>query len=105
MSSSDEELMMVLLLNYNNNVQNKRKRMYWVHPYLKNVDTLGTFSVAKELSMFPEKFQSFYRMSQKSFNVLCELVQPTLQKRDTNFRKAITVEERLLITFRLVFYF
>lgn len=62
MSSSDEELMMVLLLNYNNNVQKKRKQKYWVHPYLKNVDTLGTFSVAKVLSMFPEQFQTFYRI-------------------------------------------
>lgn len=104
MSSSDEDLLMLLLLNSNNkntNVNEKRKRKYWVHPYLKkNVDNLGTFSVAKELKMFPEKFQNFYRMTQKSFEFLTELVRPILKKKDTNFRKSITVEERLLITLR-----
>lgn len=101
MSSTDEDLMVLLLLINNNNDSQKRKRKYWVHPYLKkNVDTLGTFSVAKELSLYPEKFQTFYRTTQKSFEILSELVRPMLQKKDTHFRKAITVEERLLITLR-----
>jgi len=50
MSSTDEDLMVLLLLNNNNNNNDfqKRKRKYWVHPYLKNAESLGTFSVAKE---------------------------------------------------------
>lgn len=50
--------------------------------------------------MYPEKFKDFYRMSQGSFKILSELVRPNLEKRDTNFRLAISVEERLLITLR-----
>jgi len=48
--------------------------------------------------MYPEKFKDFYRMSQGSFKILSELVRPNLEKRDTNFQLAISVEERLLIT-------
>ncbi|KAF0749793.1 protein ANTAGONIST OF LIKE HETEROCHROMATIN PROTEIN 1-like isoform X1 [Aphis craccivora] len=70
MSSSDEDMLMLLLVN-NINKNNKKKRKYWVHTFIKNnVNTLGTFSVTKELAMYPEKFKNFYRMSQEFFNVL-----------------------------------
>ncbi|CAI6358956.1 unnamed protein product [Macrosiphum euphorbiae] len=99
MSSSDEDMLMILLVNNMN--KNKKKRKYWVHPFIKNnANTLGTFSVTKELAMYPEKFKNFYRMSQESFNVLSDMVRTKLQKKDTNFRLSISVEERLLITLR-----
>lgn len=94
-SSSDEDVLMLLIVNNINKEKNKRKRFI-----RNNAPTLGTFSVSSELSMYPEKFKDFYRMSQGSFKILSDLVRPNLEKRDTNFRLAISVEERLLITLR-----
>jgi len=104
MSSSDEEDLVLLLLLNSNDSNNINRRKYWVHPYSKkNAESFGIFSVAKELALYPEKFHSFYRMSQESFKLLCDMVQSSTGKRDTNFRRAISVEERLLITLKVSF--
>lgn len=41
-------------------------------------------------------------MSQADFQILLNLVGPKTKKMDTNFRKAITVEERLALTLRFL---
>jgi hypothetical protein len=39
-------------------------------------------------------------MSIENFSLLVDLVGPQIEKQDTNFRKAVSTEERLLITLR-----
>jgi len=46
----------------------------------KNADAFGTFSVSKELSLYPEKFKNFYRISQTTFGILTEIVRSMIQK-------------------------
>ena len=73
----------------------------WIHPYLKeNADTHSAYIVSQQLEMHPQKFQNFYRMKKETFKVLVDVMKPSMQLQDTNYRRAITVEERLLIFLR-----
>lgn len=99
MSSSEEDILtFVNLININQN-RPKRKK-YWIHPYWKYKKSCGAFNLFKELNMYPDRFQSFYRMKKETFDVLCRKIKPAIVKKDTNFRRSITAEERLLITLR-----
>lgn len=87
MTSSDNDLMLLMLLNINNKEKNTKTRKYWMYLMknypLKNANTFGTFSIPKELDMYPEKFRDLYGISRPSFEILAELVQPILHKNDT----------------------
>lgn len=48
----------------------------------------------------PEMFRNFVRMCASDFDDLVQLVKPHIEKRDTNYRKAICPSERLAITLR-----
>jgi len=50
----------------------------------------------------PVKFQSFYRMSQGTFTILLDRLEPFIKKVDTKFREAISPKEKLIMTLRLV---
>lgn len=45
-------------------------------------------------------FKQFFRISPEQFNLLLEMIRPIVSKRDTNMRKAISVETKLAITLR-----
>lgn len=76
----------------------KRKRWFWIHPhFIRNV-CYSIFIVSKELDQDPEKFHGYYRMNPETFTILVNIVEASIRKRDTNFRHAVSVEERLLIT-------
>jgi len=80
------------------NRQNKKR--FSVHPhYIKNI-CYSTFIVSRELDQDPEKFHEYYRMNPEIFKILVSLVETNIRKKDTNFRQAVSVEERLLITLR-----
>jgi hypothetical protein len=55
------------------------------------------FAVSRDLSKYSDKFRETYRVSKESFLELCERVRTFISKKDTNYRNAIPVEERLLI--------
>ena len=48
----------------------------------------------------PEKFRQYMRMLPSQFHYLVELLTPIIQKQDTNYRKAITPAQRLIVTIR-----
>lgn len=98
MSSSSGESV-VLAYWYIKNVQ-KKKRKWWTHPYITKNTNRRAFITAQELKKDEKKFQSYYRMSRHLFVELVKTVQPYIQRKDTNYRKSISVEERLLITLR-----
>jgi hypothetical protein len=76
------------------------KRKHWVHPFFRDNLSSGAYIVSKELNQDPELFKSFYRMSIESFSLLVDIIEPQVRKKDTNFRTAVSAEERLLITLR-----
>jgi hypothetical protein len=68
-----------------------------VHPFFRNLIS-GAYIVSKELKQDPELFKSFYRISIESFSLLVDHVGPEIRRKYTNFRTAVSAEERLLIT-------
>jgi hypothetical protein len=71
-----------------------------VHPSFHDNLSLSSYIVIKEINQDPELFKSFYRTSIESFSILVELTGPAVQRKDINFHKAVTAEERLMITIR-----
>ncbi|XP_066457743.1 uncharacterized protein [Eleutherodactylus coqui] len=81
----------------------RRRRRYWVHPLLIERGTKGHFaSLYQDLKNHPEKFVAFCRLPMEAFDRLLELLRRDLTYQDTHMRKAITAEERLLITLRFL---
>ena len=63
--------------------------------------TLGVFSTLfQELKTSREQFFRYTRMSPDRFHHLLGLVEEKISKKDTQFRKEISAEERLIITVR-----
>jgi hypothetical protein len=90
-----------MAISNNYGARMRRKRKHWVHPLIvEKVLTYGTFAVSRDLSKYPDKFKEMYHMSRESFLELCEYVRPFISEKDTNYRNAIPVEERLVIFIR-----
>ena len=81
-------------------------REFWVHPLNVERVTKGEFyRLYLDQRHFPDKFYSNYRMSTFQFDEILEEIAVLIKKKDTNFRKAITPEEKLCITLRYRIYF
>lgn len=103
MSDEEDVLCALNIINILNVNQTSKVRSYWVHPFWReNCRERGAFSVFKDLED-GDRFQSFYRMEKKTFDILVELVGPLIQKKDTNYRCSVCPRERLLITLRYIF--
>ena len=68
--------------------------------YPVSCDNLGSgaYIVSKQLNHDPELFKSFCKMSIAFSSLLAELTGPQERRKDTNFRTAMSAEEKLLIT-------
>ncbi|XP_053615431.1 uncharacterized protein LOC128683450 [Plodia interpunctella] len=78
----------------------KRKRRFWVKQIYKNRLESGNQLYAELVSDKVE--HNFARMNANQFEILCSLLNNKLRKNDTNYRDAITVKERLLLTLRFL---
>ena len=45
-----------------------------------------------------EQWRADFRMSRGTFNIVCDRLRPSLERQDTQLRRAITVEKRVAIT-------
>ncbi|XP_073509699.1 uncharacterized protein [Phyllobates terribilis] len=95
------------LLHYNVEQERLRRRRrpkkIWVHPILQERTDKGHFNVLyQDLRSFPEKFKQFCRLNIIAFDRLLSLMSPDLDFQDTVMRRAISAEERLLITLRFL---
>ncbi|GJQ88369.1 hypothetical protein Trydic_g23061 [Trypoxylus dichotomus] len=98
MSSSEEDVVVAWQF-LRNRRKRRRLRRYWIHPlFVHNLSHSPVTGAQKQLSLNPEKFKEYYRMTQENFRVLVELVGPRIEKLDTHYREPISSEERLLIT-------
>ncbi|XP_029343761.1 uncharacterized protein LOC115033804 [Acyrthosiphon pisum] len=100
MSSDEDDV--ILLWWWARQKKISKKRRYWVHPINVSNICSSTSVVANELHSDPDKFKTFYRMSKSNFDNLVHIVGPKIFKKDTNFRIAVPVEERILITLRFL---
>ena len=73
----------------------------WIHSLNVERASKGEFyRLYVDQQHFPEKFFENYRMSTHQFDKILNKIDPLVQKKDTNFRKAITPEEKLALTLR-----
>ena len=49
-------------------------------------------------NMIPEERKENFKMSERSFYILCEELRPYIQKQTTRFRKLISVEKQVAST-------
>ncbi|CAH2001305.1 unnamed protein product [Acanthoscelides obtectus] len=92
-SSSDDDDFLTWQLS-------RRKRRFWVHPYNEDCTIHGNFIPSQQLKSDEDKFQLYHRMSQNTYQLLLDLVKPSLTKQNTHYRGCVPAEERLLITIR-----
>jgi len=73
----------------------------WVHPINIKRPEFGIFSqLYLDLLEDEEKFHGFFRMNIEQFYRLSQLVGEEIRKQNTNYRRAISPEERLAIFLR-----
>ena len=76
-------------------------REVWIHPLNVERCSKGEFyHLYLDQRYFPDKFFENYRMSTLQFDDILSKIHHLISKKDTNFRKVITPEEKLCITLR-----
>ena len=77
------------------------QRRYWVHETIQGREALGEFHrLVSELRLDGERFHRYFRVSIQQFDELLRLVGPLIQKKNTNFRSAMSPAQRLAVTLR-----
>lgn len=101
MDSDEEEIVAVCLWMYLQMYSEKYERNYWVHPINEKrikENTLKKFIA--ELREDPAKFVNFTRLSPDIFDYVLNSIEDKIRKHDTNLRRSISPEERLIVTLR-----
>ena len=76
-------------------------REVWIHPLNEDRRRKGEFfNLYLDQRHFPEKFFEHYHMTPQQFDEILQKIAPISKKKDTNFRKSITAEEKLSLTLR-----
>ncbi|XP_069605173.1 uncharacterized protein [Ranitomeya imitator] len=76
---------------------------FWLHPILEVRESRGAYHcLFGELNDNLEKYFEYTRMSQDSFRYLLRLVEGAITRQDTQLRRSISAEERLLVTLRFL---
>ena len=76
-------------------------REVWIHPLnVERVSKGEFYRLYLDQRHFPEKFFENYCMSMHQFDEILNKIDPLVRKKDINFRKAITPEEKLALTLR-----
>lgn len=90
--------------------KNKRKARYWVRPFLRRRENYGVNEMINDLRSddmgiageLRSSFQNFTRISSNDFEFLITLIGPKICKKNTNYRDAISVKDRLAVTLRFL---
>lgn len=96
-------LIILAVLRKKKKEKNKRKRK-WVREWIRRrASNDVTKTLIEELRTEDDKgFKEFARISFEEYEYLLAKVRPIISKQDTNMRRAITAETRLLITLRFL---
>ncbi|KAM4039897.1 uncharacterized protein ACNLHF_017879 [Anomaloglossus baeobatrachus] len=95
-------IVLLMLLRRRRRQQAIRKKM-WIHPLVMEREEKGHFYVLyRDLRRYPDKFIGFCRLTIEEFDRLLPMLSPCLTYSNTIMRKAISAEERLLITLRFL---
>ena len=76
-------------------------REVWVHPMNEERSRKGEFfTLYKDQRNYEDRFFENYRMSVLQFDYLLHKVAPIIRRQDTNYRLAISPEQKLVLTLR-----
>ena len=109
-SSDDEEFYLYCMMAAVADKQKKeeeedqgRGKREWECELVKKRDQLGSYAlILQELRQDAKKFKQHTRLTPELFDILLELVEPAIQKHDTQMRKSIPAGEPRIYTFRPV---
>ncbi|CAI6347335.1 unnamed protein product [Macrosiphum euphorbiae] len=102
-SGWEEELEAVAAFVVLDEEENKTKTREWVHAINKKRETLGEFHrLVPELKKDTKRFHMYFRMTMEEFDFLHELIKPDIYKQNTQFRRAVSTEERLAVCLRFL---
>ena len=72
-----------------------------MHNISSRPEGFGEFhNVLDDLLKDEERFWRYFRMSSETFKYILELIHTSIKKQNTNFRRSISPEERLMVTLR-----
>jgi len=101
MSLKQKRLASALII-IDENTRKSKKRRIWVKEWLLKKDQLSHINLVNELKLHPDDYRNFLRMDEDVFKLLLHKVTPLLEKQDTHMRKAISVQEKLIVTLRFL---
>ncbi|PNF24378.1 hypothetical protein B7P43_G09655 [Cryptotermes secundus] len=85
-------------------LQEDQPKRIWVHDINKKRNEFGEFhTIFHDLTEDDKKFFIYFCMSYAKFCELLLAIEPRIEKKNTNFREAITPRERLAVTLRVGF--
>jgi hypothetical protein len=103
MSSSDEDLIIcsaAFIVMSSEARRKKRKWRWWIKTLLKQH---GGLSLLANLSMEDGRgFRNLTRMTASDFELLMTIIGSKVSRQNSNYRKSITVNERLAVTLRFL---
>jgi len=77
------------------------RRKVWVHDINMKLKEKGEFHhLVKELEEHPNRYETYFRMSKVEFNFVYDLIKGDIKTRNTQFREAISTEEKLAVCLR-----
>ncbi|XP_067006617.2 uncharacterized protein [Anabrus simplex] len=77
-----------------------RKRQ-WVHETNLRREEKGEYhNLVRELNAHPERFQMYFRLNKEEFNYLHNLIKDEIVGQNTQFREAISTEQKLAVCLR-----
>jgi hypothetical protein len=72
-----------------------------VHNISSRCESFGEFhNLLGDLLKDEERFWMYFRMSSDTFKYILELIHTSIEKQNTNFRRSISPEERLMVALR-----
>lgn len=96
-----KKLALFLLILLLSNERGKNCKRFWVKEWLQDRENLSHMKLVKRLKhTSSEDFKNYLRMDEACFWKLLELIKPYIKRKNTVMRKAISAEERLLVTLR-----
>ena len=76
-------------------------RGIWVHPLNHlHIEKGEFYQLYPDLRHFPARFFHYYQMKVQKFDALLEILKPSLERKVSNFRMPISVEQQLVLTLR-----
>jgi hypothetical protein len=77
----------------------KKSKRKWSKRWLPERKNYAVVNLLKELQTNePQDFQNYLRMNNELFQNLLTLIQPTIEKKNTFMRDAVSAEEKLAMT-------